>query len=151
MEFVAQRELSEANPVGEAVRRLRDERDMTQQQLADRSGLGFQHISMLERGERPNPTLDTMTAIATGFGIDLVEFLAEAEGPLPPALQKYLSSESAPRDITAAEIRKLRLARVVLGKKHPDSYEYGGMLQWLRGTRATLVAPLDTPVPPRKS
>jgi transcriptional regulator with XRE-family HTH domain len=135
VEFVPNSDTTQAmNLVGEAVRRLRDERGLTQQQLADRSGLGFQHISMLERGERPNPTLDTLTAIALGFGMSLPELLAEAEGPLPEALAAYLSSDAAPSNITAEEIRKLRLARVVLGAP-PSAWDYNGMLAWLRSRR----------------
>lgn len=123
------------NPVGRAVRRMRTARGLTQQQVADRSGLGFQHISMLERGDRPNPTYDTMCQVAEGLGVDVLELLAEAEGELPPPLQAFLRADTAPRDVTAEEISKLRLAKVVLGKGNPDPWDYAGMLQWLRSRR----------------
>lgn len=114
---------------------MRLARGLTQQQVADGSGLGFQHISMLERGDRPNPTYDTMRQVAKGLGVDVLELLAEAQGEIPAPLQAFLRSDAAPKDVTAEEISKLRLAKVVLGKPQPAPWDYAGMLQWLRSRR----------------
>jgi len=60
--------------VGRNVRRLRMERQMTQEQFAERSGFSQQYISDLERGRR-NPTIVSLYELAQALGatpIDLI-------------------------------------------------------------------------------
>ena len=54
--------------VGSNVRRLRLERELTQEQFAEISGLSQQYISGLERGRR-NPTIVTLYEIATALEV----------------------------------------------------------------------------------
>jgi transcriptional regulator with XRE-family HTH domain len=53
--------------VGENVRRLRLAAHMTQEQLAERSGLSQQYLSDLERGLR-NPTVVTLWELSQALG-----------------------------------------------------------------------------------
>ena len=60
--------------VGRNVRRLRMERQMTQEQFAERSGFSQQYISDLERGRR-NPTIVSLYELAQALcatPIDLI-------------------------------------------------------------------------------
>lgn len=60
--------------VGDNCARIRRERGMTQEQLAERSGFSQQYLSDLERGQR-NPTIVTVHEIALALGVTHVELL----------------------------------------------------------------------------
>lgn len=59
---------------GEQLRKVRTERQLTQEQLATASGLHRTEISLLERGKR-TPILDTIVAVAKGLGVSPAELL----------------------------------------------------------------------------
>ena len=59
---------------GQRVRELRTERNLTQQQLADISGLHKNYIGMVERGER-NPSLVNIDILARSFNIENSELM----------------------------------------------------------------------------
>ena len=60
--------------VGRNAARLRDEASLTQEQLAERSGLTQQYISDLERG-KCNPTIVTLYELAQALGVGPVELV----------------------------------------------------------------------------
>jgi transcriptional regulator with XRE-family HTH domain len=60
--------------VGRNVARIRRQKRLTQEQLADLSGFSQQYISGLERGER-NPTIVTLYEIARALGASHVELV----------------------------------------------------------------------------
>lgn len=60
--------------VGRNVRRIRTERQMTQEEFAERSGFSQQYISDLERGRR-NPTIVSLFELANALGTTPVELL----------------------------------------------------------------------------
>lgn len=64
--------------LGEAVRRLRLESGMSQEQLADRIGSDFTLIGGIERGVG-NPNYDTLVSIATGLGTTVAAIAALAD------------------------------------------------------------------------
>ncbi|HZF95938.1 MAG TPA: helix-turn-helix transcriptional regulator [Allosphingosinicella sp.] len=66
--------------VGRNAARLRAAADLTQEELAERSGLSQQYISDLERGKR-NPTVVTLYELATALGVSHVELVREEEQP----------------------------------------------------------------------
>ncbi|MDR6955819.1 transcriptional regulator with XRE-family HTH domain [Ancylobacter sp. 3268] len=63
--------------VGRNFARLRQAKDLTQEQVAERSGLSQQYLSGLERGRR-NPTIITLYELARALDVSHVELL------LPP-------------------------------------------------------------------
>ena len=58
---------------GKRLRELRDERNLTQSELAEMIGLSTNFIGMVERGER-NTSVDKIFKIANAFDITLAEF-----------------------------------------------------------------------------
>lgn len=62
---------------GPAVRRHRELLRLSQEDLADRSGLDRTYISGVERGIR-NPTLQVMQKLADALGVDLDVLFATA-------------------------------------------------------------------------
>jgi len=64
--------------LGEAIEELRNEADMTHEELADRLEMSFQRISELERGVA-NPTFATLVRVINGFGIELSELAERME------------------------------------------------------------------------
>jgi transcriptional regulator with XRE-family HTH domain len=67
--------------VGSHVKRIRQEKGLTQEELAAISGFSQQYISGLEQGRR-NPTIVTLYELAMALGVshvDLVRPIEEAE------------------------------------------------------------------------
>lgn len=60
--------------VGRNAARIRTEKGLTQEQLAERSGLSQQYLSGLERGKR-NPTIVTIYEIASALGVSHVDLV----------------------------------------------------------------------------
>jgi XRE family transcriptional regulator, regulator of sulfur utilization len=63
---------------GDAIRALRDNRDLTQEALADLCGLTTNYVGDAERGER-NISLRALWQLADGLGVPASELLREAE------------------------------------------------------------------------
>jgi transcriptional regulator with XRE-family HTH domain len=64
--------------LGKTVRRLRRDRDLSQDQLSARTGLARNHIGEIEREPR-NLTLQTIVSLARAFDMHVSELLARAE------------------------------------------------------------------------
>jgi transcriptional regulator with XRE-family HTH domain len=60
--------------VGRNVGRIRREKGLTQEQLAEISGFSQQYISGLEQGRR-NPTIVTLYELATALGVSHLDLL----------------------------------------------------------------------------
>jgi transcriptional regulator with XRE-family HTH domain len=60
--------------VGRNVKRIRQEKGLTQEQFAEVSGFSQQYISSLERGRR-NPTVVTVYELATALGVSHMELV----------------------------------------------------------------------------
>lgn len=60
--------------VGRNVRHFREEKGLTQEQFAERSGFSQQYLSGLERGHR-NPTVVTVYELATALGVSHLDLL----------------------------------------------------------------------------
>ena len=60
--------------VGNNVRRFREKRKLTQEQLAELSGFSQQYLSGLEQGQR-NPTVVSIYEIAVALEVNYLELL----------------------------------------------------------------------------
>lgn len=64
--------------LGQAIRTVRQQQDMTQQDLSDESGLPRGTICTIERG-KTGITLSTLTYLARGLGVKAWTLLRDAE------------------------------------------------------------------------
>jgi transcriptional regulator with XRE-family HTH domain len=64
--------------VGQNVKRIRQDRGLTQEELAERSGFSQQYISGLEQGRR-NPTIVSIYELATALGVSHMELVRPNE------------------------------------------------------------------------
>lgn len=60
--------------VGRNVRHIRQNKGLTQEAFAERSGFSQQYVSDLERGRR-NPTVVTLFELATALGVSHVDLV----------------------------------------------------------------------------
>ena len=60
--------------VGRNVKRIRQEKGLTQEQLAELAGFSQQYISGLEQGRR-NPTIVSIYELATALGVSHMELV----------------------------------------------------------------------------
>jgi transcriptional regulator with XRE-family HTH domain len=68
-----------ARAVGEAIRSIREQQGLSQEELAHRSGVHRTYVGGIERGER-NPTVESLKKIADGLGVEPEDILARADG-----------------------------------------------------------------------
>ncbi|ASA24901.1 helix-turn-helix domain-containing protein [Paenibacillus donghaensis] len=66
--------------IGERIRRMRKEKQLSQEQLTELSGLHTNYVGQVERGEK-NVTLETLEKVVLGLGISLEE-LFRYVGPM---------------------------------------------------------------------
>jgi transcriptional regulator with XRE-family HTH domain len=69
--------------VGTNFARIRRERGLTQEQVAERSGFSQQYLSGLEGGRR-NPTVVSLYELGQALGIDYLELLKPVGGAKGP-------------------------------------------------------------------
>ena len=70
-----------ATAVGRAIRRLREERGLSQEALADLAGVHRTYVGGVERGER-NVTVETLRRFADALEVRPSEILAAADRAL---------------------------------------------------------------------
>jgi len=70
--------------VGEQIRKARKVKGMTQERLAELSGLSFSYISDVERGTR-NISLESLEKIVMALNIRLVQLFADIDEPVQPS------------------------------------------------------------------
>jgi transcriptional regulator with XRE-family HTH domain len=61
--------------VGERVRRLRKRAKLTQQELAGKAGISLSNLAQIEQGQKVDPRVSTITALAEALGVDVNELL----------------------------------------------------------------------------
>jgi transcriptional regulator with XRE-family HTH domain len=64
--------------VGRNVKRIRQGKGLTQEQLAELSGFSQQYLSGLEQGRR-NPTIVSLYELATALGVSHMELVRPTE------------------------------------------------------------------------
>lgn len=61
------------NDIGRKVKELRQERELSQEKLAEYVNMSREHISCIERGKKL-PTVETLYHLANYFEIDIKDF-----------------------------------------------------------------------------
>ena len=64
--------------LGASLREWRTRRQLTQEQLAERSGLSYKFIGEIERG-RGNPTVDTVARLANALNLAIADLFADLD------------------------------------------------------------------------
>ncbi|WDP89100.1 MAG: helix-turn-helix transcriptional regulator [Desulfobacter sp.] len=77
------------------IKKLRTQKGMTLQDLADRTGLTKGYLSKVERAQKA-PPYSTLTKIATGLGVEITTLLA---GGAPPRDVRLFLSRKSDREI----------------------------------------------------
>lgn len=119
-------------PLGATLRSRRDALGLSQEALAEAAKLSTTYVAMLERGERRNPGLRALRALADALGCS-VEDLSAGPVDVSPALDRFLESELG-AGITAEERQKLIEMERVLGAPLTQA-GYVRALDLLRGER----------------
>ena len=60
------------------IRRIRKEKGISQEELADRAGVNRNYVGMVERCENA-PTVDLLEKFAEALGVEPIEFLLQSE------------------------------------------------------------------------
>src|SRR5579862_5553213 len=93
--------------MGGKVRRLRQERQMTQAQMAERLGISPSYLNLIENNQRPL-TVPVLLKLAQGFSIDLEMFNAEEDGSLLDDLMEAFADQLFDaHGIKAGDLREL--------------------------------------------
>jgi len=71
--------------LGESVRRLREEQQLSLRALAERTGFSASFLSQVENGQA-SPSITSMERIAAALGVTLSQFFQAAEGSASPAV-----------------------------------------------------------------
>jgi transcriptional regulator with XRE-family HTH domain len=61
----------ENSKIGDNIRKLRLQKELSQEKLARLADIAFPTLTKIESGETPNPTIDTVKKIATALGISI--------------------------------------------------------------------------------
>ena len=62
-----------ANKVSENIRRIRQEKNISQDRLSKDADLALNTVVKIENDESPNPTVDTLEKIAKALGVTVTE------------------------------------------------------------------------------
>jgi len=69
------RENKTAEFLGRRIRSVRKSRNLTQEQLGERSRISYKHLGAIERGEE-NPSLSVLQKIAKGLEVEISELFS---------------------------------------------------------------------------
>ena len=73
----------EARRIGEIIKRLRSERGLTLDEVAERTGFVKSHVWEMEKGRGRDVTVRAVRAFAQCFGVPVLTFLGETDAALP--------------------------------------------------------------------
>ena len=101
--------MDESKPMRELTR-IRQEQGLSQQRLADASGVNKATINQIERGRR-SPNVDTLERLASALNAEIADFFPKAEAQLPLDFQEN-GSATGPYD----DLGYPTVADMVVGK-----------------------------------
>jgi transcriptional regulator with XRE-family HTH domain len=98
-------EILTSKELGAKLREFRKAKGLTQEQLAERTGVSFQQIQQYESG-RTRMNTDKLQAVALAMSIPVAAFFSEVVAPLSPDEEQLLN---AFRSIPTPEVRQFIL------------------------------------------
>ncbi|MDB5738522.1 MAG: Cro/Cl family transcriptional regulator [Sphingomonas bacterium] len=137
--------------MGVRLRRLREERRLTQAMLADALQISTSYLSQLEQNQRPL-TVPVLLRLNAAFGVDVQLFSEEEEARLVTDLRDALSEGVPGEPIAVAEIRELAAnmpavarALIALHRRQREATERGEAMAARLGDDWTGEAPARMP------
>ncbi len=79
--------------VRQRLRRLRAQRQLTQENLCERAGISVDAVSRIENGNR-TPSLETLERLSLALGVRVVDMVSTGDLPQishPPSIQRIIS------------------------------------------------------------
>jgi transcriptional regulator with XRE-family HTH domain len=128
--------------LGRRIREVRNDRLLTIQVLAERTGLSPSMLSLVERG-KASPSIGTLVAISSALGVHMVDLLTEAKPPATePVVRRgdqsvYVTANGVERRVLRADPRRgIEMVIVTFdpgtastrAPTHHPGYEYGLVL-----------------------
>jgi len=101
--------------MGVRLKRLREERRLTQQALASAIGISLSYLNQLENNQRPL-TIPVLLKLNAAFGVDVQLFSEDEEARLIADLREALSDPQIGETISTAELRELAVNMPVVGR-----------------------------------
>lgn len=101
--------------MGVRLKRLREERRLTQAALAAKLNISLSYLNQLENNQRPL-TLPVLLALNAAFGLDVQSFSEDDEARLISDLRDALADPGLGETISTAEIRELAINMPALGR-----------------------------------
>jgi predicted transcriptional regulator/plasmid maintenance system antidote protein VapI len=101
--------------MGVRLRRLREERQLTQQALASAIGISLSYLNQLENNQRPL-TIAVLLKLNTAFGTDVQLLSDDGEARLMADLREALSDAHIGEAISTAELRELAVNMPAVGR-----------------------------------
>jgi XRE family transcriptional regulator, fatty acid utilization regulator len=115
--------------MGVRLRRLREERRLTQQAVASTIGISLSYLNQIENNQRPL-TVGVLLKLNAAFGVDVQLFSEDDEARLISDLREALSASNIGETISNAELRELAInmpavgrALVSLNRRHRQAVE----------------------------
>ncbi|WP_044536142.1 short-chain fatty acyl-CoA regulator family protein [Bradyrhizobium sp. LTSP885] len=101
--------------MGVRLRRLREERRLTQAALAAKLNISLSYLNQLENNQRPL-TLPVLLALNSAFGLDVQSFSEDDEARLIADLRDVLADPTLGETISTAELRELAINMPAVGR-----------------------------------
>lgn len=98
--------------VGERLRQLREERALSQAELARRAGTSTSQVNAVERGERA-PTVGTLERLASALRVPVTEFFVGEKAPPRPSRSEKVWYEIV-ESLRERDVEYLRAVRDLL-------------------------------------
>ncbi|HUN94986.1 MAG TPA: short-chain fatty acyl-CoA regulator family protein [Bradyrhizobium sp.] len=115
--------------MGVRLKRLREERRLTQQAVASAMGISLSYLNQIENNQRPL-TIPVLLKLNAAFGVDVQLFSEDDEARLIADLREALSDPQIGETISTAELRELAtnmpaVARALVGlnRRHRQAIE----------------------------
>ena len=101
--------------MGVRLKRLREQRRLTQQALASAIGISLSYLNQIENNQRPL-TIAVLLKLNAAFGVDVQLFSEDDEARLVADLREALSDPEIGETISSAELRELATNMPALGR-----------------------------------
>lgn len=101
--------------IGVRLKRLREEKRLTQAAVAAQLGISLSYLNQLENNQRP-VTVSVLLALSSAFGVEFQLLGDDEEARLLSDLREVLQGPDAEQNITLAEVRELALNMPAVGR-----------------------------------